>query len=53
MNLLYPDCLEQQAIDAQFAAMADDEGYRALTLAIEEEFAMSDWEAFELCEAER
>ncbi len=47
------DYLERQAIDAQFAAMAGDEGYRALSLAIADEFAASDWEAFELGEAER
>jgi len=46
------DYLERQAIDAQFAAMADDEDYRTLSLALEEEFTMSDWEVFKLGEAE-
>jgi len=47
------DYLERQAIDAQFAAMADDEDYHALNLVLAEEFAASDWEAFELGEAGR
>ncbi len=47
------DYLERQAIDAQFAAMADDEDYRALNLTLAEEFAASDWEAFELGETAR
>lgn len=45
------DHLERRVIDAQFAAMADDEDYRALSLALADEFAVSDWEAFELGEA--
>jgi len=47
------DYLERQAIDAQFAAMADDGDYHALNLALAEEFAASGWEAFELGEAEQ
>ena len=47
------DYLERQAIDAQFAAMADDEDYHALNLALAEEFAASDWEVSELGEAGR
>jgi hypothetical protein len=35
--------------DAQFAAMETDEGYRSLQLAIVEEFASSDREAWWLC----
>jgi len=42
--------LERQAIDAQFAAMADDEAYQALNLEIADEFAESDWEALMLAE---
>lgn len=45
------DHLEREAIDAQFAAMADDEEYRTLNLALAEEFASSDWEALEMNEA--
>lgn len=37
-------------IDAAFAAMADDADYRPETLAMVDEFAVADWEAFELGE---
>ncbi len=39
------DDLEEEEIDGQFAAMADDPSYRSLNLAIAHEFAESDWEA--------
>jgi len=39
--------LERQVIDAQFAAMADDEAYHTLNLDLADEFAKSDWEALE------
>lgn len=47
------DYLERQTIDAQFAAMADDEKYHALNLALAEELTPSDWEAFELGEEQQ
>jgi len=43
--------LERRAIDAQFATMAGDPDYQALSLDVAEEFSESDWEAFELGEA--
>lgn len=39
-----PADLEEAEIDQQFAAMANDHSYRSLNLAIEREFAESDWE---------
>jgi metal-responsive CopG/Arc/MetJ family transcriptional regulator len=39
-------------IDAAFTKMADDEEYQAESLAIEREFAKSDWEAFQIGESE-
>jgi len=42
--------LERQLIDAQFAAMAEDEAYHALNLSLADEFAESDWEALTLAE---
>jgi len=47
------DHLERETIDAQFAAMANDEEYRTLNLALAEEFASSDWEALEMNEAKQ
>lgn len=47
------DRLEREAVDAQFAAIADDEEYRTLNLALVEEFASSDWEALETNEAKQ
>jgi metal-responsive CopG/Arc/MetJ family transcriptional regulator len=44
---------ERAAIDAAFAAMADDREYQAEALAIEAEFANSGVEALQLTEAER
>lgn len=38
------------AIDAAFAAMADDEEERAEALAIAREFEVADWEAFQIGE---
>ena len=37
--------LEEDEIDRQFAAMADDVAYQELNTAIAESFAESDWEA--------
>jgi len=45
--------LERQVIDAQFAAMADDEAYHTLNLDLADEFAESDWEALVLAEEVR
>lgn len=42
--------LEQQAIDQEFAAMADDSQYRELQRAVVQEFDASDWEAWEQAE---
>ena len=39
--------LEQQAIDREFAAMAEDSEYRELQRAVVQEFDASDWEAWE------
>lgn len=44
--------LERAWVDAQFAAMADDEDYQALQLRIAEEFAPADWESWQIAEAE-
>lgn len=38
------DELERKEIDRQFASMADDEAYRALSVELVAEFAESDWE---------
>ncbi|MFQ5857310.1 MAG: ribbon-helix-helix domain-containing protein [Anaerolineae bacterium] len=45
--------LERQAIDAQFAAMADDDAYHTFNLDLTDEFAESDWEALILAEEVR
>ena len=45
--------LEQQEIDQQFAAMADDEAYQELSVQMSEEFADSDWEAMRIVEEEK
>ena len=42
--------LERAAIDQAFAGMADDKAYQEEALKIAEEFAISDWEAFQLGE---
>ena len=39
--------LEQQAIDREFAAMAEDSEYREIQRAVVQEFDASDWEAWE------
>jgi len=44
--------LEQQEIDRQFAAMADDEAYLALNEELAESFADSDWEALSIAEGQ-
>ena len=42
--------LTNAEIDRAFAAMADDEEYQAEARQIAEEFAIADWEAFQLAE---
>ncbi|MSQ05718.1 MAG: ribbon-helix-helix protein, CopG family [Dehalococcoidia bacterium] len=42
--------LERAAIDADLAEMGRDKDYQAEALKIAEEFAVSDWEAFQLGE---
>jgi metal-responsive CopG/Arc/MetJ family transcriptional regulator len=42
--------LERAAIDQAFAGMADDKAYQEEALQIAKEFAVSDWEAFQLGE---
>lgn len=37
--------LEQQEIDRQFEAMADDESYQKMNEQLSEDFAESDWDA--------
>jgi len=44
------DHLDRQVIDAQFAAMADDDAYHTLNLDLIDEFAESDWKALVLAE---
>jgi metal-responsive CopG/Arc/MetJ family transcriptional regulator len=44
---------ERTAVDAAFAAMADDSEYQAEALAIEAEFASAGEEAMRLAEADR
>lgn len=39
--------LEEARIDAEFAQMAEDEGYQTLQLQIAAEFAQADWEALQ------
>ena len=39
--------IEEELLDKEFARMADDEEYKSLNLRIAEEFAHSDWEAFQ------
>ncbi len=46
------DELERQEIDKGFAAMADDATYIELSEDLAEEFADSDWEAFNIEEGE-
>lgn len=38
-------------IDAAFAAMTDDPGYLAESLMIADEFALAEWEAFQVAES--
>lgn len=44
---VYLEQLEEAWIDAEFARMKNDEKYKAVNLQIAEEFARSDWEAFQ------
>jgi metal-responsive CopG/Arc/MetJ family transcriptional regulator len=44
---------ERAAIDAAFAAMADDPAYHAEAREVATAFAAADWEAIRLAEAER
>ncbi|MCA9971087.1 MAG: hypothetical protein KC425_12765 [Anaerolineales bacterium] len=46
------DELEGAEIDRQFAAMADDEAYRAFASSEAEAFAESDWEALTIAEGQ-
>ena len=39
-------------IDAAFAAMADDPEYQAESLMIADEFAIAEWEAFQVAESQ-
>ncbi len=41
----YIERVEQEWIDAQFAAMEEDEPYKRLALEIAQEFEHADWEA--------
>jgi metal-responsive CopG/Arc/MetJ family transcriptional regulator len=43
--------LERQEIDRQFAAMAEDKPYQAMTQQLADDFAKSDWEAWVAGEA--
>lgn len=45
--------LERAAVDAAFAAMADDADYQAEATVITEEFSRADWEAFQLAEGNK
>jgi Arc/MetJ-type ribon-helix-helix transcriptional regulator len=45
--------LEREAVDAQFALMAEDEEFQAEALRISSEFSGSDWEALREDEAGR
>lgn len=45
--------IRRAEIDAEFAHMATDAEYQAEALAICEEFAVSDWEAFQIGEAQQ
>ena len=42
---------EEAAIDAQFAAMADDVAYAALSKRLQDEFGAADWEALRMRES--
>lgn len=42
--------LEQESIDARFAAITDDADYQAVNLELAQEFDDSDWEAHQLAE---
>ncbi len=44
--------LKRAEIDASFAKMANDAEYQAEALQIAEEFAISDWEAWQMGESE-
>ncbi len=43
----YLEELEEALIDEEFARMKSDEKYKALNIQMAEEFAQSDWEAFQ------
>ncbi len=43
---------ERAAIDAEFASMASDSNYHALSDRLAAEFAMAGWEAFQAGEAQ-
>ena len=46
------EAIERAQIDDQFAEMADDPAYRALQLKTAEEFAPTDWDAWQAVEAD-
>ncbi len=50
---LTADLIEATEIDAAFAAMADDDEYQSQALMISDEFAIADWEAFQLGESQK
>ena len=43
---------ERAAIDAAFAALADDQEFQAEAIAMAEEAVLSGWEALQIAEAE-
>jgi len=49
----YLKFLNRKQIDAKFALMAEDADYQKQAKLISEEFAASDWEAFEMVEKDR
>ena len=46
----YIEMLRRQEIDAQFARMATDERYKAISKQLDREFAHSDWESLAIAE---
>jgi len=48
----YVKLLKRKQIDVAFGKMAEDVDYQKEAMLISEEFAQSDWEAFEIAERE-
>jgi hypothetical protein len=46
----YVEMLRRKQIDADFARMANDPHYKAISKQLDKEFAVSDWEAFAAAE---